>query len=87
MSLTQVALDQESLALLDATAAASAFSRGEALKEAIVQYSEYDRWFRAKVEAGLQDARDGRILTAEEVDHRANARRARLLNRANHIAQ
>ncbi|MDO5490722.1 MAG: hypothetical protein Q4F52_11580 [Bacteroidaceae bacterium] len=79
MSLTQVALDQESLAMLDATAVASTFSREEALKEAISQYCEYDRWFRAKVEEGRKAIKEGRFITNDEAKLRAAARRERIL--------
>jgi len=79
MSMTQIAVDQESLAMLDSIAAASSFSREEALKEAIVQYSEYDRWFRAKVEEGRKAIKEGRFITNDEAKLRASARRKRIL--------
>lgn len=79
MSLTQVSIDAATLARLDATAAANAASREEALKEAIDNYCEYDRWFRRQVDKGLEDIREGRVLSSKEVDQRAELRRVRLL--------
>ncbi|MDL2313836.1 hypothetical protein LJC36_02520 [Desulfovibrio sp. OttesenSCG-928-C14] len=46
---------------------------------------EYEIWFRKKVEAGLKDRREGRVLTGEEVEERARLRRERLI--AKHGAQ
>ncbi|MBQ7606909.1 MAG: hypothetical protein IJU76_02890 [Desulfovibrionaceae bacterium] len=40
---------------------------------------EYDAWFGRKVEAGLRDIQEGRVLTADEVDQRAQERIARFL--------
>jgi predicted transcriptional regulator len=42
--------------------------------------AEYERWFKAKVEAGLHAIRDGGILSHEEVKERAALRRERLLS-------
>ena len=47
--------------------------------EAIVQYSEYDRWFRAKVEEGRKAIKEGRFITNDEAKLRASARRKRIL--------
>lgn len=71
MSQAQITLDAESVALLDATAAASALSREAALKEAIERYSEYDRWFRAKVEEGEQAYLEGRYVSNDEAKQRS----------------
>lgn len=68
MSQVQITLDNDTLALLDATAKASTFSREEALREAIEQYSAYDRWFRARVEEGLADLAAGRVVSHEQVE-------------------
>lgn len=76
--MAQIQIDSESLALLDATATASSFSREEALKEAIINYSEYDRWFRKRVASGIREADEGKLLSSEEVDRRAQARIRRL---------
>ena len=40
---------------------------------------QYNAWFRRKVEAGLRDIQEGRVLTADKVDHRAEERIARFL--------
>lgn len=72
MSQAQITLDAESVAMLDATAAASGFSREEALKEAIEHYSEYDRWFRAKVEEGEHAYLAGRYVSNEEAKQRSS---------------
>ncbi|WP_308620887.1 ribbon-helix-helix protein, CopG family [uncultured Desulfovibrio sp.] len=79
MSLTQVSIDAATLARLDATAAANAASREEALKEAIDKYCEYDSWFRAKIEEGERDYRAGRYVSQEEASRLAEERRKKLL--------
>jgi len=38
--------------------------------------AEYDAWFRREVQIGLDDARAGRLVPAEEVEARFAARRA-----------
>lgn len=73
MSLTQISIDADTLARLDATAAANSASREEALKEAIDTYCAYDRWFRNNVQRGLDDIREGRVLSGEEVEKEARA--------------
>lgn len=80
MSQAQITLDAESSALLDAIAAASAFSREEALKEAIERYSEYDRWFRAKVEEGEKAYLEGRYVSNEEVKQRSQERLEQIIS-------
>lgn len=74
MSLTQVSIDAASLARLDATAAANAASREEALKEAIDHYCEYDGWFRARVEEGREAYLEGRYVSNEEATRIAQER-------------
>lgn len=39
----------------------------------------YEAWFRRKVEAGLRDIREGRVVTHEQIKADAKARRERLL--------
>ena len=82
MSLTQVQLDQATLAELDATATATTFSRETALKEAIRNYSEYDRWFRAKVEEGRKAYLAGEVCSNEDVEREVELRRAEIFARA-----
>lgn len=79
MSQVQITLDNDTLAMLDATAKASTFSREEALREAIEQYSAYDRWFRARVEEGLADLAAGRVVSNEEAKERSRIRLERFL--------
>lgn len=82
MSLTQISLDEAALASLDAAAAAREISREDAVLEAIRNLSEYDEWFRRKVEAGEKAYREGRFITQEEATHRAEQRRLQILKAA-----
>lgn len=86
MSLTQISLDEATLAQLDAVATARSLSREETVREAIKSLTEYELWFRRKVDKGLQDIRKGRVLSSEEVDRRAESRRIRLLKSNGMIA-
>ena len=40
---------------------------------------DYEEWFKAKVEAGLRDIEEGRVISHEEIKVRSLARRERLL--------
>ena len=51
------------------------------------EQDEYEAWFRARVEAGRQDIREGRVFTHEEVKTRQAERRSRLLVRAGQQTQ
>ena len=86
MSLTQISLDETTLAQLDAVATARSLSREETVREAIKSLTEYELWFRRRVDKGLQDIREGRVLSSEEVDRRAESRRIRLLKSKGMIA-
>ncbi len=86
MSLTQISLDEATLAQLDAVATARSLSREETVREAIKSLTEYELWFRRRVDKGLQDIREGRVLSSEEVDRRAESRRIRLLKSKGMIA-
>ena len=79
MAQTQIFIDADRLARLDATSLANSVSREEALREAIDNYCEYDRWFRAKVEEGERDYRSGRYVSQEEASRLAEERRKKLL--------
>lgn len=46
--------------------------------------TEYDLWFSAKVEEGLEDLRHGNVISHDEVKARAAQRRAELLAQAAH---
>ena len=81
MSLTQVSVDNERLARLDALAAQEATSREALVNQAIDELltkanadAEYDVWFRQKVEAGLRDSREGRVHSPDDVRERVAAR-------------
>ncbi|MDE5879741.1 MAG: ribbon-helix-helix protein, CopG family [Desulfovibrio sp.] len=78
MSLTQISIDADTLARLDATAAANSASREEALKEAIDTYCAYDRWFKEVVEEGRKAFREGRCVSNEEAVRLALERDAEL---------
>lgn len=73
MAQTQISIDADMLARLDATSLANSISREQALREAIANYCEYDRWFRSSVQRGLDDIRDGRVLSHEAVEREAEA--------------
>ncbi len=45
-----------------------------------VRKEGYDEWFGAKVEEGLEAAKNGQFVSDDEVERRAMARRRRLLN-------
>ncbi|MBD5627299.1 MAG: ribbon-helix-helix protein, CopG family [Desulfovibrio sp.] len=79
MAQTQISIDAAILDQLDATAASLSLSREEALREALDNYCEYDRWFRAKVEEGERDYRAGRYVSQEEATRLAEERRKKLL--------
>lgn len=81
MSQIQILLDEQTVAVLDNTAMATARSREDALKEAIYNYASYDKYVRAKVEKGLRDIAAGNVLSCDEVDRRSEIRIARLLNK------
>jgi len=68
MSLTQVALDQESLAMLDASAMLRSLSREDALRAAVYSLSEYDRWFQSMVEKGRAAVARGEIVTQDDIE-------------------
>lgn len=68
---TVVSLDQETLALLGSCAEFRSISREEMLREAIVGASEYDRKFRASVEADLRDIAEGREISSEQMENEA----------------
>ena len=78
MAQTQIFIDADMLARLDATSLANSVSREEALREAIDNYCEYDRWFRAKVEEGRKAYEEGRYVSNEEATRIAQQRCAEL---------
>ena len=48
----------------------------------IRERAEHQDFVRRKVEEGLKAAREGRVLTQDEVDRRAASRKARILKQA-----
>ena len=46
--------------------------------QAAREKDEYELWFKAKVEAGLQAVQEGRVISHEDVKARAQERRERL---------
>ena len=81
MSMTQIAVDQESLAMLDSIAAASSLSREDVLKEAITYYSEYDRWFQDMVKSGRTAVANGDVFSQEDIEAEDILLRQQLLHR------
>ena len=86
MSLTQISIDNERLARLDALAAQESTSREALVNQAIDDLltkadtdAAYEAWFRRKVEAGLRDVREGRVVSHEQIEADAKARREKLL--------
>ena len=86
MSLTQIAVDSDRLARLDALAAQASTSREALVNQAIDDLltkadtdAAYEAWFRRKVEAGLRDVQEGRVVSHEQIEADAKARREKLL--------
>lgn len=79
MTQAAVNIDQETLSLLDESAAFRLLSREDMLRQAINDAAEYDRYARSKIMRGLEDIAEGRVYSSEEVDARAELRIARLL--------
>ncbi|MDR2891553.1 MAG: hypothetical protein LBV80_00475 [Deltaproteobacteria bacterium] len=48
--------------------------------QAAREKTEYEAWFRSKVEAGMKAIQEGRVLSSAEVEERAKSRRERLLS-------
>lgn len=86
MSLTQVQLDEVTLARLDAAARKRFTTREAVINQAIDSYldsvdeiSNYDTWFRRKVERSIMAADEGHVLTSRQIDERAKARLKKFL--------
>ena len=78
MSLMQIAVDDTTLARLDAFAKDQSETRENIIIQAINSYlsatdANYEAWFRTKVEAGLADVREGRTISHEEMEIEAKA--------------
>lgn len=72
MSLS-ITIDEETLAKLDASASFRSLSREAMLKEAIDQATAYDKYYLENVEAGIRDADEGRVISAEQMEKEAQA--------------
>lgn len=68
MSLTQISLDEATLAQLDATAASLSLSREDALREAVEYLATLGAGFREDVEAGIASAERGELHSSEDVE-------------------
>ena len=86
MSPTQIFIDNDRLARLDALAAQESTSREALVNQAIDDLltkadtdAAYEAWFRRKVDAGLRDVREGRVVSREQIEADAKARREKLL--------
>lgn len=88
MSIT-ISFEPAMQAELEAEASARAISCEQVVCEAVGDYlqrvknpnTEYDAWFRVRVEEGLEAARQGKFTSSEEVERRAKSRREHLLQR------
>ncbi len=69
-----IALDEAQKAQLDTIAEFRNETAEAVVSQAVQELIEYDKWFRAAVEKGLKDVREGRTTPHEEVVARAKAR-------------
>lgn len=72
MSLS-IKIDEDTLAKLDASASFRSLSREAMLREAIEAATAYDHYYRENVEAGIRDANEGRVISAEQMEAEAQA--------------
>lgn len=72
MSLT-ISLDTEAMAALDNSANLRHLSREETVREAVIHLARYDAYFRRDVEEGLEDIRNGRTISDEQMNAEAQA--------------
>lgn len=66
-----ISIDNATLVSLDAAASLRNMTREDTLREAVDRLAEYDVWFRAKIEEGLQDAREGKVVSHAEMEAEA----------------
>jgi predicted transcriptional regulator len=62
-----VIVDEEQKGRLEAIAAAREESTAAVLREAVVHYLDYDAWFRAEVQKGIDAADRGELRDLEDV--------------------
>jgi predicted transcriptional regulator len=79
-----IELSEADEAQLKALAEFESVSAEEALSKIVSERLNYDAWFRAEVQKGLDAFKAGDVLTHEEVMARSDARRAELLARSPH---
>ena len=77
MAQTQIAMDVDTLARLDAVAASLSLSREDALREAVEAYLD-EVAFRAEVAEGRADVERGNVHPAEEVEAYFASKREKL---------
>lgn len=71
-------LSEEQAEFLHATAEREERSVGEVVGDFVQRQMDYDAWFEARVQEGIDDIECGRVLTHEDVKRRAALRRAEL---------
>lgn len=81
MSMTQIAVDDTTLASLDAAAALRSLSREEMLREAVQNLSDYDQWFQDMVQAGKAAVANGDVFSQEDIEAEDILLRQQLLQR------
>jgi len=64
---TSIRLDETKLNRLDALAEIMGLSRSQAINDALDRYLEYNDWFLKAVDIGLNDSRQGRVISDEEM--------------------
>ena len=81
MTMTQVSLDNETVAQLDSLALARSLTREETLRMAVRRLAEEDVWLQEEVNRGIADIEQGKFITSEEAKRRSSDRRAIMLAR------
>lgn len=79
MTMTQISLDNETVAQLDALALARSLSREETLRVALKRLAAYDAWLQEEVNRGIADIEQGNFITSSEAKSRSAERRAMML--------
>ncbi len=75
---TTIQLSEEILAAIDGMAQTLGQSRDWVIEDALNRYLEYETWFRAEVQKGLDDLEAGREVSTEELKDRLRQAGARL---------
>ena len=70
MQSTSIRLDEDTLLRLDSLAEIMHCSRAALIKEAVDKYLEYDAWFRAEVQKGIDEADRGELISHNDVKAR-----------------